>query len=204
MPDHVNATKRKKQMAMIAFLVVGLIVAIVTPPKTKSSTDQAPEETLMANPTVETDLVSGDSASGKPVSAADEQTEDDEPIADSERFAIRELSRIEWNEMRRMTLFRPRPTEAALAGTQTGVQPIRVEAIYGATYIETSHDASSPSEIRSKGETRTGASTRRDVSVHPLQRRSALIGRAIVRPGEALPDGRTILDVTTEGIAVAP
>ena len=179
MPDQVDATKRKKQIAMIAVLAIGLLVAILTQPKSQISTKDASEDAITANPAVSTQSVSTGLVSGQPVSAMAEETLPDESTSDAERFAIRELSRIEWDEMRHMTLFRPRPMESALAGTPQATDgPIRVEAIYGATSKETDVESS--------------------------LRRSALIGRAIVRPGEALPDGRTILDVTTEGVAVAP
>jgi hypothetical protein len=182
MPKDIDPAKRKKQVVMIAVLAFGLIAAILTQPRPTSTHDDA-----VKSSTATAEIASISSVSLKPAPS--------ESNTDLDRFHLRELSRIDWDQIRMMRLFRPRPMEAALAASpQTEDEPMRVEAIYG-----TINSNEPTSDLRS---TRPG--WQGDSGDQSQMRRSALIGRAIVRPGEALPDGRTVLSVTAEGVAVTP
>ena len=182
MPKDRDPAKRKKQMVLIAVLVVGLIVAVVTQPRPTTSTPRRDDTATYGTATERAGSVHQVSLQPAAVSGS---------MTDSNRFALRKLSRIDWDQIRTMTLFRARPMEAALAGgPQAAGEPIRVEAIYGNT--------------KPNDPTTANVESDRDSSNDSKLRRSALIGRAIVRPGEALPDGRTVLSVTNEGVAVTP
>ena len=191
MPKNADPAKQKKQLALVAVLLIGLVVAIVTMPSpSKTPTDVRAAKTASATTQTEsTRNISQGSASPK-----------SETKIDKDRFVLRDLSRIDWEQARKLNLFRARAMEAALAGDALDAGgPMRVEAIYGTV--------SSDELLKRSGATTSNAmkpGSESETKNAPSVRRSALIGQAIVRPGGALPDGRTVLSVTTEGVAVAP
>tara|TARA_R110002049_G_scaffold27321_3_gene94421 strand:+ start:59388 stop:59909 length:522 start_codon:yes stop_codon:yes gene_type:complete len=172
MPKNTDSAKRKKQLMLIAVLAVGLLIAVLTQPETKpDAVSDSPASNTGTELEISSVALQGDRQGANDTGAADLQ-------AALERFALRELSRIELHELQQRTLFRVRPVDSGSSGAlRPSEGPIRVEAVYG-----------SSSEGHSMGTTEGG---------------SALIGNAIVRPGQTLPDGRKIVDITSDGIAIA-
>lgn len=175
MLKQVDPAKRKKQQILVVMLLVGLLIAIVTQPKPATTPPTTPFGGRATNASL---------SNAKPALATTVAPSSDHPDSsiDPKRFVRRELSRIDWDQAKSINLFRARPMEAALAGDFSSGRPMRVEAVYGAL------------DSKNRTEERTSVAAQR----------SALIGAAIVRPGEPLPDGRKVLSVTADGVAVAP
>jgi hypothetical protein len=155
-------TGNKKKQIVVALLLVGLIVAILTQPeKNDTATGQIVGAAFASAAGTPVKTVASPQV---PASQADATESVDARI---QRLGqVRELSRIELDDITKLEFFAPEPLrvqEKFVNDTQ------RVQAVYGTS------------------------------SGH-----AALLGDSILRRGQPLPHGGKVLQVTPEGIQVAP
>ena len=118
----------------------------------------------------------------KPVafSAADSESDEAKSVFRDQMATVRKLSRLSIDSMVNAELFYVPPPQPEIIPEQEEEEPlavaeIKVQAVYGGSFDEQS-----------------GATNHR-----------ALIGTAIIRRGEVLPDGRKIMRVTPDGVELA-
>ena len=161
--DSTKEASLKKKQIIVALLLVGLIVAVLSQPNKDSDGSQQIVENSFTNTAVaSTNAVVAPQVPSSPVDAAES--------ADTriQRFAhVRELSRIELSDIANLELLAPEPLRAQEEFVSEKNQQVR--AVYGTT-----------------------------------SRHAALLGDSILRRGQTLPQGGKILEVTTDGIQVAP
>ena len=160
--EPLAAKKKKQQLTIVALLLVGLLIAIVTQPSGESQ---------------ETNEATAELVSLKPIDSKPRK----DPVAPREEItSTRELSRLEIDRIVQTRLFvmpEPKPElEQQIAVEETAPPEVKVQAIYG--------DGKLTDHSKSTGH-------------------RALIGRAIIGPGEVLPDGRQIVRVTPDGVELA-
>ena len=170
-----NASKEKKQWILVTVLLVGLCVVLF-----RSSEDEAESSVSASNPPpakttrdVSVSLVSAGEASS-PSAAVPPRPQSFLCEVELPRIALDRL--VESDPFVRPTPPPPAPVDP----------PDPPESPAEAPPAEASVEKTEPPQVRAV----YGGSGRR----------SALVGEAIVQPGQALPDGSRVLDVTADGV----